>query len=267
MPTIDGIHFTDSGTGTASVVLVHGFTCDHTDWDRQIAYLSQNYRVIALDLPGHGQSITGEPSIAALGASVATLVHQLELVNTTLVGHSMGCRVVLEASRICGDRVKGIVFVDGSRAATTPAEYEALKHRLEGIEFSEFGASLFGQMFTEKTESDTRERIIARALGVDPEWARSLFVDMGHWDAHTLHITLATSELPMLVYQTTTIANAGDRQTLSSGEATAFTDYLKSMFNHDRSEIEVLPDTGHFPQFEEPDQLNTAIERMLRLAL
>ena len=73
MPTIDGIHFTDSGTSTASVVLVHGFTCDHTDWERQIAHLSQNYRVIALDLPGHGQSISSEPSVAALGASVATL--------------------------------------------------------------------------------------------------------------------------------------------------------------------------------------------------
>lgn len=263
MPTLDGIHYTDSGTGTAPIVLVHGFTCDHTDWESQTAHLAKKHRVVALDLPGHGDSRDGEPSISAHGAAVATLVHQLELENAILVGHSMGCRIILEASSNCADRAAALIFVDGSRSAATPSDYESLKQRIDGVDFADFGAALFGQMFSDKTDSATRERVIARCAAMDSAWAAQLFINMGYWDAHEFHKILATSELPMLVMQTTTIENAGTRTTLTPGAATAFTDYLKSMFNNSKSQIQVLANTGHFPQFEEPDQLNAMIDQFI----
>src|SRR5208282_2406523 len=56
--TVDGIkiHSTTSGKGPKTVILVHGWTCDETTWNSQVPELAKEYRVITLDLPGHGQS-------------------------------------------------------------------------------------------------------------------------------------------------------------------------------------------------------------------
>jgi len=264
MPTLDGIHFTESGHGTSPIVLVHGFTCDHSDWAAQISHLSQEFRVIALDLPGHGDSAAGDASISNFGAAVATLVHQLDLEDAVLVGHSMGCRVILEALVNVRDRVRGLVLVDGSRMATSDSDYQALASRLDSSSYKDFAGGLFAQMFTDKTASDTRRRVIDRCLGFDPVWATALFTNMAQWDAEHMPLALAKNELPLLAVQTTTIANAGNRRTLETDEATAFTDYIKATFNNPNSQIEVIAKTGHFPQFEATDHLNRMIETFIR---
>lgn len=60
--TVDGakLHWSATGKGKKTVILVHGWTCDESVWSRQVPALAQNYRVITLDLPGHGQS--GSPA-------------------------------------------------------------------------------------------------------------------------------------------------------------------------------------------------------------
>src|SRR4030095_1939651 len=59
---VDGIqiHWTSAGSAAQSVIFVHGWTCDETSWQAQLPVISQKYRVITLDLPGHGKS--GSPS-------------------------------------------------------------------------------------------------------------------------------------------------------------------------------------------------------------
>src|SRR5215475_5154359 len=56
--TVDGIqlHSSSHGTGSKTVILVHGWTCDDTTWESQVPVLSKQYRVLTLDLPGHGKS-------------------------------------------------------------------------------------------------------------------------------------------------------------------------------------------------------------------
>ena len=56
--TADGVnlHWSATGNGKKAVILVHGGMCDESFWSRQVPTLAQKYRVISLDLPGHGQS-------------------------------------------------------------------------------------------------------------------------------------------------------------------------------------------------------------------
>src|ERR1700685_1241649 len=56
--TVDGIkiHSSTAGKGPKTVILVHGWTCDETVWNAQVPALLKEYRVITLDLPGHGRS-------------------------------------------------------------------------------------------------------------------------------------------------------------------------------------------------------------------
>jgi pimeloyl-ACP methyl ester carboxylesterase len=102
-----------TGAGTPPLVFVHGFGCSHEDWEAQRKALEGRHEVIACDLPGHGRT-PGEVK----DAGIANFSRQVEEVlerPSVVIGHSMGCRVVLQAAALQPDKVAGIVLVDGSR--------------------------------------------------------------------------------------------------------------------------------------------------------
>src|SRR5262249_34884887 len=92
------VNFRVTGTQDPTLLFVHGFTCALDDWDAQVKALSPRFRCAALDLPGHGASAKPPTvSIAAMGSAVAKVKEQIGARSTILVGHSMGCRVIVEA--------------------------------------------------------------------------------------------------------------------------------------------------------------------------
>src|SRR5947209_4756305 len=125
------MHYELSGDGSSSLVFVHGFACDHMDWTAQVKGLSERHRVVTCDLRGHGGT-PGKPqdcSIETYGADVAELLEALQLAPAVLVGHSMGCRVVLEAARQRPGTVAGLVLIDGSFTGTgDPGAAELAMH-------------------------------------------------------------------------------------------------------------------------------------------
>ena len=102
MPTLA---FTRSGSG-APLVLLHGLGCDRGSWDPVIPALAENFDVIAVDLPGFGESAPlppgTEPGPAALAASVADLLGELGLGQAPhFAGNSLGGWVALELAAFC----------------------------------------------------------------------------------------------------------------------------------------------------------------------
>jgi len=90
-------------------VLVHGLGAGWRSWTPIIEELAQHREVIAVDLPGFGETpaLTGEVSIATLTDSVATFIREQGLGGVATVGQSMGGRIVLELARrgVGGDTV------------------------------------------------------------------------------------------------------------------------------------------------------------------
>jgi len=102
------------GQGDVTIVLIHCWTCNHAFWNSQIEYFSNKYRVVWLDLAGHGAStsIRQQYTMEAFGEDVAAVVNRVGADRVVLVGHSMGGPVAMEAARLLGDKVIGIVGVD-----------------------------------------------------------------------------------------------------------------------------------------------------------
>src|SRR5579864_966190 len=120
--SVDGakVHWTSHGPNQGSakqaVILVHGWTCDETSWDAQVPVLSQKYRVITLDLPGHGQSDPpkdGKFSMVVFARAVEAVRAEAKVDKAVLVGHSMGTPVIREFARMYPQHVAGLVPVDG----------------------------------------------------------------------------------------------------------------------------------------------------------
>ena len=246
-------------------MFVHGFLCSHEDWKFQVGELQANHEVVACDLRGHGKT-PGRPqecSIEHYGGDLAALINSLGLPNPVLVGHSMGCRVVLEANRIAPGRIAGIVLVDGSRAGSgDPAAAEAAAQaQIAQAGYAAWAEDLFRQMFFQSTPAT--ERLVARAVRQSAEIGAALWPRSARWDAGTFEAALAAVRAPVLVIQTTTRdAQTGKRGPMQPGQTSPYLELLKRKIPDVR--IEVLPGLGHFPQLEAPERVNRLIEEFCR---
>jgi hypothetical protein len=99
------------GKGETAVLFIHCWACDRTFWNRQVDVFRHEYRVVTLDLAGHGASGRDRRSwtIPRLAADVRTVIEHLRLTRVVLVGHSLGGPVALEAARLLpSHRPKGL---------------------------------------------------------------------------------------------------------------------------------------------------------------
>ncbi len=90
-------------TTDPAVVLVHGWSCDSRYWHNQIPYFSNTkYRVITVDLAGHGNSGFGRKvyTTEAFGQDVAAVLRKIDVKKAVSVGHSMGGEIILYAAKI-----------------------------------------------------------------------------------------------------------------------------------------------------------------------
>src|SRR5262245_42706222 len=141
------MHFVRAGQGAPPIFFVHGFACSLDDWRLQVEHFAKTNEVITCGLRGHGRT-PGWPqecSIEHYGGDVAALVNNFELRNVVLVGHSMGCRVVLEAASLVPKRVSAVVLVDGSRNATGDPDVaeKAARATVEKMGYPAFAEALF----------------------------------------------------------------------------------------------------------------------------
>ena len=256
------IHHIVTGDGRPPVVFVHGFACAHSDWDAQVAHLSPRHQTIAVDLRGHGASpgTAGECTIARLGADVADVMAHLALPPAVIVGHSMGCRVAAEAAYRARDRTAGVVLVDGSQFAA--AMEPTLQAALAGPDgFSTLSRRWFQDMFTAKSNPAVVAAVIARAARLPRDVGERLMLEMLHYDVEQLSDALASIQVPTLVVQTTYSNERRERRSIQQGQDTPYLRFVRDRVPHAR--IEIIEDTGHFPQLDEPARLNALLDAFL----
>jgi len=250
------MHFVRAGAG-APILFVHGFACAHTDWRHQLAHFAHTNEVIACDLRGHGETPgrAHECTIEHYGGDVAALVNNLELREVILVGHSMGCRVVLEASRLVPKRVRALVLVDGSRQGSgDPAQAEALtRSAIVAAGYAQFAENVFRQMFLEW--SPLAEEIFTRVKRMPPQTGIALWTDMVRWDATRLDAALDAVRVPLMAIQSTWITPERKRLPLKAGETSPWLELLRSR----GARIEIVPGVGHFTMLDAPQPVNGLI--------
>lgn len=252
---------TRAGAGGTPIVFVHGFACDREDWRAQLEHFAPARQVIACDLPGHGDSkgSAADCTIERFGDEVAALLEDLDA-PALLVGHSLGCRVVLQAYRRAPARATALVLVDGSRMGTgDPGQAAgAMRAAIDFAGYQAFAEALFGQMFLQRTP--TAISVIERAKRLPPEIGTALFPAMVRWDAAHMESALAAVRVPLLVIQTTTLNADRRRVPLKLGETTPWLGLVRARVPG--AQIEVLPGLGHFPQIEAPESVNALIESL-----
>jgi pimeloyl-ACP methyl ester carboxylesterase len=109
------VHYQNYGKGKDALVFVHGWTCNLTFWKANVPAFADRTRVIAIDLPGHGES--DKPQVAysmdLFANAVDAVLRDAGIERATLVGHSMGTPVIRQFYRKYPAKTRGLVVVDG----------------------------------------------------------------------------------------------------------------------------------------------------------
>jgi pimeloyl-ACP methyl ester carboxylesterase len=239
-------------------VFVHGFGCAHSDWDSQVAHLSPRHQTIAVDLRGHGASPgdAAECSIERYGADVAEVMQALALPPSVLVGHSMGCRVVIEAALQAPHQTTGLILVDGSQFAAAMEPVLTERFALPNG-YETHTSALFNDMFTARSDPAVAAAVVQRAFALPRPIGMKMMADMLRYDVWRLTGSLAGLRVPVMAVQTTFSNQRRERTTMRKGQTTPYLEMLRAAVPSAR--IEIIEDTGHFPQLDESAQTNALI--------
>jgi pimeloyl-ACP methyl ester carboxylesterase len=240
--TVDGmnIHWTSKGTGPA-IILVHGWTCDETSWDGQVPDLSARYRVITLDLPGHGRSDSpkdGGFSMALFARAVEAVRAEAKVERAVFGGHSMGTPVIRQYALMYPKRVAGLVIVDGL------------------VQIAGAGAPFTPPAMTGEAGLEAREQMIRGMFG--PATTPAL-------QDHILKMMLATKESTATGAMTATwdsswVTNdpiAVPTLAVYAERGLASVENVRRIFPN--VEYHRLPGTAHFLMMEKPEEFNRLV--------
>jgi pimeloyl-ACP methyl ester carboxylesterase len=253
------------GRGRPPLVFVHGNGCAHEDWDRQVDFFQGRHEVVTPDLRGHGASADapGPYDIETLGDDLVGLLALLNLPPAVLIGHSMACRVVLQAHLVAPGRVAGLVLVDGSRMGQgAPAAVEAeIRQEIARVGFGQMLRGFFVAHFLDSSDPALRDRIIRRAATLPERVGAELLPNFIGWDARVMDRALAEIAVPLLVIQSTYINTDRVRVPIEPGMTTPWLELVRRHVPGAR--IEVVPGVGHFTMIEAPERVNELLATFL----
>jgi pimeloyl-ACP methyl ester carboxylesterase len=112
------VHYCVKGKGRA-IVLLHGFLGSMQIWENLIPSLSKRYKVVMIDLPGHGktENFGYVHKMDLMAEAVKAVLNELQLRRYVLIGHSMGGYVTMAFAEKYMDNLRGVVLFHSTAVA------------------------------------------------------------------------------------------------------------------------------------------------------
>jgi sigma-B regulation protein RsbQ len=240
------------GQGPTTLVFVHGWSCDRNYWRYQMDAFQGEYRVIALDLAGHGGSGKGRTawSIPNFANDVAAVIRAVDARNVVLIGHSLGGPVVVEAGLLVPDRVIGVIGVDAFFDAWADPAHTKMTDQLRPNFAAGTRAFVRKALFLPTSRASLADSISDAMATAPPEIALPALDSMLAWARDRQ--AGAVSTLP---------APAGIIMVAGGSAATA--KFQRSREGRPGLGIAEVPGTGHFIMLEVPTAFNARLREML----
>ena len=250
------IAYDDTGSGPA-VVLVHGYPFNRSLWTEQVSALADRYRVVALDLRGHGESeaSTGASTMKLMAQDIAGLMDELQIDRAVIGGLSMGGYVTLAFYQLFPERVEKLLLADTRAQADTD---EAKATRADQVQqiladgMTGIVNAMLRKLLSPETVSKQPEivkRVRDMMMHTTPEGAVGALRGMAEREDQTAR--LAHINVPTLIVV---------------GKDDPITPVADSEKMHERiagSQLVVIENASHVSNIEQPQQFNRALKDCL----
>jgi pimeloyl-ACP methyl ester carboxylesterase len=254
--TRDGLslYYEQEGQGEPPLVLVHGWCCDHTVFESQAEHFRSAHEVISVDLRGCGASDRPEGGydVPNLADDVAWLCDEVGISRPIVVGHSLGGMIAIELAGRHPGLARAVVAVDPGPIDPLPETtrvWEAFAAQLETAEGETARRAWVEAAFLPTDDEDRRRSLVdlmcAVPLSVAAEGMRGILA----WNGTS---ALEVCRVPTLV--------VGSRPGGSNDPARLLP--LKPDVH-----FGLTVGAGHFNHLEVPEQVNSMMERFMRVAV
>jgi len=245
------IAYSAYGKGEPALVFVHGWCGSRAVWYKQIPYFAKKYKVVALDLAGHGVSGRQRKAYTqeAFGEDVASVANAVGADKVILIGHSMSGTIILEANRLLKDKVVGLIAIDTledfERLPATPEDKTKYIEPLKK-DFVKNSGPFMRDMFHKNADPKLIEQVVRNVARSNPGIA-----------INTMEYYFDTPIIPLLsdVNVPLWCLNADLWQQYQHPEINS--KYLKSYH------LRIIPGVGHFLMIEAPDEFNRQLEDII----
>lgn len=128
------LHAQDRGGAGLPVLLLHAFPLDHRMWDDVVALLPPGLRPIAVDLPGLGSPVSGEPSLEVAVDGVLALLDTLGVERAVVAGLSTGGYVAAMLAGRAPERIAALALCDTTTEVGPPDEPDGRRETARQLE-------------------------------------------------------------------------------------------------------------------------------------
>lgn len=246
------LFYEDSGDGSPTMLLIHPYGGDHTYLAPQREFFGGRYRVVAVDLRGHGGSDKpeGDYGIATHADDLAGLCRDLGLGEVVLVGNSMGGMVALEIAARHPGLTSAVVLLD-SPVVTPPGMLDAFLPYIEALRTPAYGEvtrQVYSTIVGFPDDERSRERILSGLA------------------SNAQHVMISAMEA-VLAYDSDAAAARCGGPLLYVSSGPWYTDVARFRELCPQLVTGQVVGSGHFLQLEVPEQVNPMIDRFLTLHL
>lgn len=243
------LHYKVSGAGEP-VLFIHGLGSSADDWEMQAPFFSKQFRTIAFDLRGHGQSQKpkGPYSMSLFAKDAAELIKSLRVDSVHTVGISLGGMIAFQLAVDSPELVKSLVIVNSSPEAVVRTMADRWNMflrfaivRLLGMR--KMGEVLSKRLFPKDEQTSLREMFVERWATNDVRAYSDTLRAIVGWSVAD---RIGEIKAPTLV-----VAADQDYTSVSSKKA-----FVSNMRN---AELIVIEDSRHAVPVEKPDEFNRVV--------
>lgn len=245
------ISYTDEGNGIPALVFVHGWSCDKTYWREQVTFFSDQFRVVSIDLAGHGKSGTDRDNFTmeAFGDDVVAVINGLNLESVILIGHSMGALVIIDAAGKLPGKVEAVVGIDMYENMVDTTFTKEMRDRFIAPFYTDFPSSVHAfvrTMFPADADSVLVATVTADMASASQNVAMSAFENLFDYSTRMEEV-LKTVDVPFYAVNS-------DKYPTNIEENRK---YVKSF------EAKIIEGIGHFPMLEDPELFNRLMKETI----
>lgn len=247
------LDYEDYGEGEV-LLLLHGLGSTKKDWDAQVPFFSKTYRVITLDLRGHGNSTKpkNDYGVALMTEDVKRFLDQLHIKKATIVGFSMGGAVAFQMATSYPDYLDNLVIVNSGPDFNAMGKIgeELLKNRTHFLEtkgLEPLAKEIAFNMFPEDHQIDLRNEFETRCKNNEYNAYYKSFVTLMDWGLGDAIKNIKT--------RTLVVASDMDYTPVSFKE-----DYVKKLPN---ATLVVIENSRHGVVIDQPEAFNLELKKFL----
>jgi len=248
----DTLSYFESGKAKTTLLFIHGSFIDKSYWKNQITFFNKKYKVIALDLAGHGKSTHNRTdwTIPKFGRDITQIIQKLSLKNVILVGHSVGADIMLEATNENNSKIIGVVIIDYFKNVGFELPENVIDQIVTNLktDFQKTNEQYVNQaLITHNTNQEIKERVLSDFKVMK----QNIGIAMNE---NFLHYSKRETELLK--------NNLYKLYLINVDYSPTNTDSLNNIIENNY-ELKLINGTCHYPMIENPEKFNLELQKIL----